>query len=127
MPNYLEMYDSKWLRCADLEGEDRVMTIEKVKAGTVGQGEDAEAKPIIWFVGVRTPFAANKTNGKTISNLYGRDTENWVGKSVTLFPTTTEYGGEMVECIRIRPEVPGRKAAKSHTLPIATGKKAVRR
>jgi hypothetical protein len=124
--DYTTMYDSKWFRCADLDGEDRVMTIEKVKAGTVGQGEDAESKPILWFAGVRQPFAANKTNGKTISTLYGRDTEAWIGKKITLFPTTTEYGGETVECIRVRPEVPGRKAPKSHTLPIGQGKKARR-
>ena len=127
------MFDSRWLSCADLEDTERVLVIEKVEPGMVGEGPDAERKPILWFEGERKPFGANVTNAKTIANLYGRETGNWIGKAVTLYPTTTEYKGDTVPCIRVRPAVPGpangRKApAKSHTLPIGQGKqKAARR
>jgi hypothetical protein len=127
MADYATMFDSKWLNVGDLDDAERAVTIARVEPGMVGEGPDAERKPILWFEGEAKPFAANVTNAKTIANLYGRDTENWVGKAITLYPTTTEYKGETVPCVRIRPAVPGRKAAKSHTLPIGQGKKAVRR
>lgn len=127
MADYATMFDSKWLSVGDLDSAPRVVVIDKVEPGLVGEGPDAERKPILWFEGESKPFAANVTNAKVIANLYGRDTDNWLGKAITLYPTTTEYKGETVPCIRIKPEIPGRKAAKSHTLPIATGKKAVRR
>jgi hypothetical protein len=123
MADYATMFDSKWLSVGDLEGSERVVTIEKVEAGMVGEGKDAERKPVVWFEGERKPFAMNKTCAKVTAGLYGRDTEEWIGKSLTLYPTTTEYGGDTVPCIRIRNVIPGRKAAKSHTLPIAAGKK----
>ena len=53
------------------------------------------------------PFIINRTNAKTISKLY--DTpyiEDWVGKKITLFPTTTRVAGETVECLRVRPSLP---------------------
>lgn len=125
MADYASMFDSKWLTVGDLEDAERVCTIEKVEPGMVGEGKDAERKPIIWFEGERKPFAANKTCAKVIAGLYGRDTEDWIGKAVTLFPTTTEYGGDTVPCIRIRNSVPGRKPLKSHTLPPGGKKRKV--
>jgi hypothetical protein len=123
MADYATMFDSKWLTVGDLEGAERVVTIEKVEPGMVGEGKDAERKPIVWFEGERKPFAANKTCAKVIAGLFGRDTEEWVGKSITLFPTTTEYAGDTVPCIRVRNVIPGRKAPRSHTLPPSAGKK----
>jgi hypothetical protein len=125
--DYATMFDSKWLNVGDLDEAERVVVISKVEPGMVGEGPDAERKPILWFEGESKPFAANVTNAKTIANLYGRDTEAWIGKAITLYPTTTEYKGETVPCVRIRPAVPGRKMPKSHSLPIVAGKKAARR
>jgi hypothetical protein len=45
--------------------------------------------------------------------MYGKDTDNWAGKWITIFPTTTEFGGETVDCIRVKPGVPSGKQAAS--------------
>jgi len=44
--------------------------------------------------------------------LYGTDTEDWVGQRITIFATTTEFGGKTMDCIRVRPHRPeGHQAA----------------
>lgn len=53
------------------------------------------------------PLIVNRTNAKTISKLYGSPyIEDWIGKRITLFTTTTKVAGETVECLRIRPTKP---------------------
>jgi hypothetical protein len=113
MPHYKRMYDDKeHLYAFDLDGRDVMLQIEKVFPGEVaGEKGRTSKKPIVKFVGKDKKLAVNKTNGKTIAQLYGTDTDNWVGQGITLYPTTTNFGGETVECIRIRPVKPERKQA----------------
>lgn len=108
MPHYKTMYDDKeFLFAFDLKGKEATVQIEKVFAGTVeGEKGRKSKKPVIKFRGSEKKLAVNKTNGKTIAKLYGTDTDAWIGQALTLYPTTTEFGGETVECIRIKPQVP---------------------
>jgi len=50
------------------------------------------------------------TNSKSIAKLYGPFIEDWAGKKITLFASTTRLAGETVECLRIRPKVAERIA-----------------
>jgi len=43
----------------------------------------------------------NVTNGHSIGDVYG-DTDNWPGKVIQVYPTTTDMDGGRVACIRIR-------------------------
>jgi hypothetical protein len=38
-----------------------------------------------------------------IESLYGDDTNGWAGRSIQLTASTTEFGGKIVGCIRLRP------------------------
>lgn len=58
------------------------------------------------------PFILNRTNSKSIAKLYGPYIEDWAGKDITLFATKTKVGGEVVECLRVRPAVTPRTAEK---------------
>ena len=59
------------------------------------------------FRGASKPLIAGATLCTTIEGMYGSDIEQWVGKLVTLYPTTTDVGPKKgVPCIRIRPSVP---------------------
>jgi len=112
--HYKRMFDDKeHLYAFDLDGREVTVQIEKCFAGEL-QGEKGRKskKPMLKFVGKEKKLAINKTNGKTIATMYGPDTDDWAGKWITLYPTTTDFGGETVECIRIRPMVPkGRTAS----------------
>jgi len=53
------------------------------------------------------PFIINKTNSKTISEITGSPyIEDWVGKEIILFATTTKLKGEIVETLRVRQPKP---------------------
>ncbi len=108
MTDFRTFFDKEWLFAYDLNGKDVTVTIEKVVGGEViGEGGKKSKKPIVSFVGAKKRLALNVTNGTTIASLYGKDVSAWKGKRITLYPTTTKFGSETRECIRVRPKVPG--------------------
>lgn len=109
--HYRRMYDdSEMLYAYDLEGangRDVVLQIEKVWGGElIGEKGRKSKKPFIKFMGKDKKLALNKTNGKAIATMYGPNTDEWAGKYIAIYATTTEYNGEQRECIRVRPRVP---------------------
>lgn len=106
MSDYRTFFDKEHLGAWDLGGRDVIVVIEAVRAGKVGHGEKQSKKPILKFRGKEKTLACNVTNARTIAQLYGNDTREWVGKAITIFPTTTSFGRETVDCVRIRPQAP---------------------
>ncbi len=107
MADYRLLFDSDYLYAFHLQGKDVTVRIARVTGGElVGEGGRKSKKPLVYFEGKEKPLPINKTNGKAIAGMYGADTKEWIGKYVTLFPTTTQFGGETKECIRVRPQVP---------------------
>ena len=90
-------------------GKDATVTIKEVKGGELYNPESntKSKKPIIYFEGKEKGFVCNVTNAKTIESFYGPLTEDWIGKKITLYTTQTHAkGGDMVDCIRVRPRRP---------------------
>jgi hypothetical protein len=115
MPDYMTMFDSKYIGAWDLVGRDVVVTISKVQGTTiVGEGGKTDKKPMVWFEGKEKSMVFNKTNCAIVSGMYGRDTKDWVGKRITIYPTQTQVGKETKDCIRVRP-VPPRDEPKGKT------------
>lgn len=107
MPHWRSMMERDFIFAFDLNGKDVVVTIDRVEAGNLtGQGGRKTKKPVCYFKGKEKGLALNSTNCRTIAALYGNDTDKWPGKQLTLYPTTTSFGSETVECIRVRPSVP---------------------
>jgi hypothetical protein len=116
--DYRKMYDDKeYLYAFDLEGcprgEDgkfeRTLKISGCsRVELTGDNNKKAKKPGVSFYDEPKKLALNKTNGKVIAKLYGKDTDRWVGESITIFATTTEFGGETRDCIRVRPQRPER-------------------
>lgn len=107
--HYRALYDADFWGAWDLENGDRTVTIKKVIGGELtGPGGKKSKKPVIYVEGSEKGIPLNKTNGKTIANMYGNYVTEWVGKSITLYKSSTrnpQDGGE-IDCIRIRPEAP---------------------
>ena len=110
MSDYRGMFDHEYLGAWDFAGRDHTMEIARVVvAELTGDAGRRSKKPVVHFKDTQKGLALNKTNARTIAALYGNDTRSWIGKRVTLFATTTTFGRETVECIRIRPELPREK------------------
>lgn len=83
------------------------MTVEITSVGrekVVVSGGKKEDHTVVRLKGQK-PFILNSTNSKSIARLYGPYIEDWAGKRITLFASTTKLAGETVECLRIRPSV----------------------
>jgi hypothetical protein len=122
--DYRAYFDSCCLRVWHLTGKDRTFKIVRVTRLTseMANGnkrevkkqpklelEDAKGQP------VPLPLLLNKTNAKTIAQLYGNNPGQWAGKLITLYATTTDMAGQTVDCIRVRPKAPAKaepRAAK---------------
>lgn len=116
--DYRAFFDSKVLRVWHLDSKEKTFTIEKVsRLTTTDRGGETKRQPLLRFKGIPLPFALNRTNGATIETLYGKDPKAWVGKRVTLFPTTTQVGRNTVDCIRLKNRVPPASGGKPDDVP----------
>lgn len=94
-PDYIGAY-------ALSEGEDLTVTIDWVQSEEVtGSGGKKEICTVAHLVGHK-PMILNVTNSKSIHKLYGPYIEDWAGKNITLYASTTKLAGEMVECLRAK-------------------------
>ena len=114
MPDYRSFFDRELIGAWDIQDEngksrDAVVTIARVEAGVLTNGNKKSRKPILFFEGKERGMAINKTNGKVLASLFGPRTEKWIGRKIILFATTTQFGSETMECIRIRPKIPADK------------------
>lgn len=135
MGDYRKMYDDKdYLYAFDLEGcplgedgrPERTLEITGCsRVELTGENNKKSKKPGVSFKGEPKKLALNKTNGKVIAKLYGRDTDDWIGERITIFATTTEFGGETRDCIRVRPRRPeadDRAGQRRNDRPAGNGK-----
>lgn len=110
MAHIKSFFDYKYIGAWSLKGRDVTVKIRAVKAETLRNKSGSDKKPVIYFHGSDKGFACNKTNAEAIVNMYGPETEKWVGQKITLYPTQTQVGSKMADCIRVRPQRPDAKA-----------------
>lgn len=112
--NINDAFPSNYLKASDLGESQPIVTIAEVKFEAVGRNK--EMKAVVYFTGKTKGLVLNKTNAKKIADLVGSDdTDEWQGGKVKLYATETEFGGETVECIRVKDAVTknGGKPAKA--------------
>ncbi len=95
-------FPSQYLKCADLNGKTCPLTIRTCVPEELGQGNDKETKPVLYFEKAQKGLVLNKTNAAVIADAYGDDTDNWTGKAVEIYPTVVDFKGKLVDGIRLR-------------------------
>jgi hypothetical protein len=107
VPHWRSLVPSKYVSHYDLKGADVAVTIATVKlAEVIGTGGKKSQKALVTFRGASKGMVMGATCLKTIAGLYGDDYDSWIGKAITIYPTTTEASGETVGTIRVRPKKP---------------------
>jgi hypothetical protein len=94
-------------------GEDMTVRIQSVGRSIVKGTDGKEEECTIATLQDQKPLILNRTNSKSIARLYGPYIEDWSGKDITLFATKTKVAKEVVECLRVRPQVAARQVVKS--------------
>lgn len=101
MGNINDAFPSAYLKASDLNGQQPLVTIDRVEFEAVGR--EKEMKPVLYFAGKEKGMVLNKTNAKNIANLIGSfETGDWAGFRIRLYGTHVEFNGETVEAIRIK-------------------------
>jgi hypothetical protein len=100
--SYSEMYPNRFLKADMLKGHKVTLTIKEI----VGEGlmSDDGAANLEWVVSFKErplQFVMNKTNAFCLYRMFGGDPHSWVGRKITLFPTTVKAFGSVQDCIRV--------------------------
>lgn len=99
--------ESKWLKASDLKNNGKAVKAKLViDRCEVVEFKDNTKKIGVFFQGKEKGMVLNKTNAALIAEQHGQDMNAWKGKSISIYPTTTDFGGERVECIRVEQAIP---------------------
>lgn len=132
MADYETLFPGRFLKSADLAARDATVTIKSV----AGEEIDGKDKVVISFEGTKKQWVCNRTGAEALKLMFGRETNGWLGKKVTLYRMMMKdpFGGDdapEIGAVRVRgsPEIDkpmsaevkrGRKTLKISVKP--TGK-----
>jgi hypothetical protein len=111
-----QLFPSKYVKAADLNGKTVTLTIAKLVVEELGHGTERERKPVLYFQKATKGLVLNRTNAMTIAGLYGDESDEWTGKRISIYPTRIRAFGAMQDTIRVREEIP----AQPRPLAVAT-------
>lgn len=107
-----EVYSGKSLKAEDLGDEDLAVTITGVNVKEFDKKDGGKESKIVLSLKDQKDFVCNVVNSKAISKVLGTDeTDDWVGKSVTLYSTEVQFGAETMLGIRVRLKAPLKRPA----------------
>lgn len=105
-----QVFSSATLKASDLQGHEPTVTIETVEMKKFDNGN----KLVISFKGKEKTLVCNKTNANRIAYAYGTNTDNWIGKQITLYVEPVDFQGSTVEAIRVRAKKPAAPISSSN-------------
>jgi len=99
-----QAFPGTYLKIDDLAGKSITVVIDRVEVETVGRGDDAEEKPVLYFRGKERGLALNRTNADSISAIIGDDEmDHWKGHRVVIYPDpSVMFGSKRVGGIRVK-------------------------
>lgn len=102
--NLDKLFPSRFVKGEDISGKRPTVTISHLTMEEMGK--DKEVNPVLWFSGAKKGLVLNKTNATTIASLYGKETDDWKGKKITLYTVEERHFGEMHHVIKVVKSVP---------------------
>jgi hypothetical protein len=113
-----QLFPSKYVKACDLNGKTVTLTIAKLVIEELGHGAEKERKPVLYFQKATKGFVLNRTNAMTIAGLYGDESDDWLGKRISIYPTRIRAFGAMQDTIRVREEIPAQPKSLAHGVQI---------
>jgi hypothetical protein len=107
--SYSDLYPNRFLHADQLQGKKITLTIASMNIEVLEGEKKKAAKVVATFAKPQSALLAKlpldlvipKTNGECLRRMFGNNPNAWVGKRVTLYPSKTPFGNEIVDCIRI--------------------------
>lgn len=98
------LFKGKYLKAASLGGAPVRVTIESLTMEELG--EDKEEKPVVYFQNKDQGLVLNRTNASVLADLFGDESDGWIGKQIVLSPEKVSFQGRLVDAIRVRQPAP---------------------
>jgi len=96
-----------FLKHADVAGGPRREKVVGVRMGSFD-------RPVLEFES-GCKLALNSTNAKTLVGFYGKDSRDWIGVTIELYPGQTEYQGQKTDSVLVRPISPAKPFKERQT------------
>ena len=116
MVNINDEFPSKYLKSGDLQGAAVKVKISNVTSEDIG----GDRKLIMHFDNRTKGMVLNKTNARTVADVYGDDTDNWIGAVIEVFAMKVDFQGRMVDGLRVR--IPRQAPARAQIAPNAAAR-----
>lgn len=99
-----QMFPSRFIRAADLDGRPYTLTISGVQMEDLERDDGSErSAATVTFKEAKRQLVLNRTNALCIAAMFGDDTDGWLGKRITLYPERdTSPVNETGWCIRVK-------------------------
>ncbi len=103
MPDYKAGFLGQYIAAVEFGEKRPTMTIASVKLETLPTETGGEKdRWIVRFTEAKRGWVLNLTNAQLLAALFGsRNTDDWIGKRVTLRAEKVRLGGQMVDGIRV--------------------------
>lgn len=115
-----EVFPSNYLKADDLKGARPTVVIKEAQMELLGK----ENKLILYFENKDKGMVCNKTNAGRISDLYGDDTEDWIGKPILLTSEYVDFQGKSMKALRVQPPASARGASSPAAPPASAPRPA---
>jgi hypothetical protein len=96
-----QLYPGRFLKSGELLGKKVTVVIDDVSIDELEGDKGKQVKGILYLRGKNKQIVLNKTNGTCLKAMFGRKLGDWVGKRIVIFQSTTKFGADTVDCIRI--------------------------
>jgi hypothetical protein len=96
---------SRFIKSQAFAGREPTLRIKEVRVEELEDNKGAKKlKGIIAFNEIPKEWVLNRTNVECLKAMWGRETDDWIGKRVTLFaaPYHDNTTGEETTCVRVR-------------------------
>ena len=104
--NLSDLKQSKFLKKEDVANPVLVTISRIAQENVASEGQEPDAKCVVYFQELDKPMVLNSTNGQIIARIAGVDTNierSWIGTRIVLFnDPNVSYGGKLVGGIRVR-------------------------
>lgn len=99
-----EFLGSQYLSAADINGEVIARVIESIGDETITNPEGKTRRRLtLGLAGVKKKLVLNATNLQMLTDMFGDETDSWLGKTISLSKDKTNFAGRKVDCIRVYP------------------------
>jgi hypothetical protein len=97
------MFPSNYLAAIEFGTRQFTAKIDSVrKVKLEGENGEQKDKGVVFFEGHEKGWVLCKTNALCLAAMFGNDTDQWIGKRVTLYSTKVSVGKEMKDGIRVK-------------------------